>query len=80
MPIVIPNLERACDVCRLVDADTTVKNCGYCSLCDAWICEHCVADWPRRIKAAVKRQLEPDYKGIPDYVELARKGPISSQS
>ena len=62
---------RACDVCRLVDYDTTPKMCSYCSLCDAWICEADTSNWVRRIKAALKRKTEPGYKGQPNYLEAA---------
>lgn len=54
---------RMCDVCRLVDYDTTAKWCAYCGLCDSWICEADLGNWVRRIKAAIKRKLEPGYKG-----------------
>jgi hypothetical protein len=60
---------RICDVCRLVDYDTTEKICGYCPLCDAWICDADATDWVRRIKAAVLRKLEPGYRGDPNYGE-----------
>lgn len=61
--------QRMCDVCRLLDFDTTNKFCTYCAMCDAWICNPCVSRWDRRIKAAIKRKLEPGYNGQPDYVE-----------
>lgn len=54
---------RACDVCRLIDYNTTIKRCAYCGLCDAWICESDSGNWVRRTKAAIKRKLEPGYKG-----------------
>lgn len=54
---------RACDVCRLVDYDTTDKWCLYCGLCDAWICENDLNKYTRRALAAIKRKLEPGYKG-----------------
>jgi hypothetical protein len=58
-----------CDVHRLLDFDTTSRLCGYCSMCDAWICEDDLGRWDRRLRAAIKRKLEPDYKGLPDYEE-----------
>jgi hypothetical protein len=60
---------RPCDVCRLVDFDCTPKSCGYCGLCDAWICDECNGNWPKRLKAAIKRKLEPGYQGQSDYIE-----------
>lgn len=62
---------RACDVCRLLDFDTSAKLCGYCGMCDAWICQEDMNRWSRRIKAALKRKLEPGYRGTPNYEELA---------
>jgi hypothetical protein len=58
-----------CDVCRLLDYDCTKKLCGYCGLCDAFICSECSNRWDRRIRAAVKRKLEPGFKGDPKYTE-----------
>ena len=63
-----------CDVCRLLDFNTEEKLCSYCAMCDAWICEKCSSDWIRRIKAALKRKLEPGYRGIPNYEEVVNKG------
>lgn len=54
---------RSCDVCRLNDHDTTDKWCSYCGLCDAWICDDDLSKWGRRTLAAIKRKLEPGYKG-----------------
>jgi len=65
--------QRMCDVCRLLDFDTTTKMCGYCGLCDAWICEKDNNDWPRRLRAAVKRKLEPGYQGLANYEEVVAK-------
>jgi len=62
---------RTCDVCRLLDYDCERKLCFYCSLCDAWIC---VADnnrWDRRLRAAIKRKLEPGYSGLQNYEDVA---------
>ena len=58
---------HVCDVCRLNDLDTSVKPCGFCKLCSAWICKEDMNKWGRRIKAWYKRRQEPDYAGIPDY-------------
>ena len=56
-----------CDVCRLLDYDTTLKICFYCRLCDANICLTDQNNWIRRLSAAIKRKLEPGYKGDPNY-------------
>lgn len=65
---------RACDVCRLVDYNCEPKECGYCGLCDAYICVGCQNNWPRRLQAALRRKLEPDYKGLDNYEEVALGG------
>lgn len=59
--------ERICDVCRLLDYNTDKKLCGYCGMCDAWICQQDMNAWGRRLKAALKRKLEPGYRGLSDY-------------
>jgi hypothetical protein len=69
--ITLPLDLRSCDVCRLLDNDFEQKLCQYCGLCDAWICEQDTSRWGRRLLAAAKRKLEPAYKGLPNYVELA---------
>jgi hypothetical protein len=66
MPLVVPQ-QFPCDVCRLLDNDNSLKDCVYCNLCDAYICVSDITNWLRRARAAVKRRLEPDYKGEPDY-------------
>ena len=58
-----------CDVCRLLDSDISPKIGSYCGLCDAWICVACQPRWDRRLLAAAKRKLEPDFFGQKDYVE-----------
>lgn len=65
--MIISQQFRMCDVCRLLDFDVSSKECGYCSLCDAWICQADSNKWIRRLKAAAKRKLEPGYTGLPDY-------------
>jgi len=65
---------RICDVCRLLDFDTSKKLCGYCGMCDAWLCEQDVSKWGRRLLAAAKRKLEVGYMGLPNYEELAQEG------
>lgn len=77
MPIQVQELiPHVCDVCRLIDQDLSLKPCGYCGLCDAYICKE-DTDWKnfrvasRRIRAFYRRKLEPDFKGNPDYDKLA---------
>ena len=69
-----------CDVCRLLDYDTTVKDCVYCGLCDAWICHDDINKWGRRIQAALKRKLEPGYSGLDNYTELLQGAQYDSTS
>ena len=47
-----------CDVHRLVDFDTTFRQCSYCDLCKAWICDECKLRWDKRIEAVFKSRLE----------------------
>ena len=61
-----------CDVCRLLDYDCSFKLCFYCSMCDAWVCGNDTNNWPRRIKAAIKRKFEPGYKGLQNYTEVVQ--------
>jgi hypothetical protein len=46
-----------CEVCYLLDGDTTVKQVEYCSLCDAWMCEQCRNNYLRRMKAMIVRRM-----------------------
>lgn len=41
-------------------------------MCDAWICSNDFNNWPRRIKAAIKRKFEPGYKGLQNYTEVVQ--------
>jgi hypothetical protein len=56
-----------CDVCRLLDADVVLKYCVYCKLCDSWLCANDKTDWWRRGKAFLKRKLESNFRGDPNY-------------
>lgn len=47
-----------CDVCRLIDGDTSTKWCAYCSLCDSWVCVDDQNQAGRRFHAAYLHQLE----------------------
>lgn len=46
---------HACDVCRLLDNDRTLKECYYCGKCDAWICRSDQFRLDRRIRAMKSR-------------------------
>lgn len=46
-------------------------------MCDAYICQPCSSNWPKRIRAAIKRKLEPGYKGLSNYEEFAIKGEVN---
>ena len=39
-----------CEVCRLLDGDTVLKRCRYCTACKAWICEK---DWRNLARRAM---------------------------
>lgn len=58
---------HVCDVCRLLDSDISIKLCGYCGMCDAYICRADLNRWGRRIQAWYRRRAEPNYRGVPDY-------------
>lgn len=74
--MVVADQIRICDVCRLLDHDTSGKLCEYCGLCDAWICTQDRAKWGRRLLAAAKRKLEPGYHGVPNYEDLVQNQPV----
>lgn len=40
-----------CDVHRLVDKDLRVREVQYCGMCDAWMCEECWGNLPKRAYA-----------------------------
>lgn len=48
-------------------------------MCDAWICQDDLNRWDRRIKAAIKRKLEPGYKGLEDYVSVVQNNKGATQ-
>lgn len=47
-----------CDVCRLLDGDTSLKLCFYCRFCDSEICQRDVNNLPRRAQAKFLRMWE----------------------
>jgi hypothetical protein len=66
-----------CDVHRLLDYDCEQRFCFYCPLCDAWICQEDENKWGRRLLAAIKRKIEPSFRGDPTYSErLSDKGEL----
>jgi len=68
---------RICDVHRLLDYDCESRLCFYCGMCDAWICEEDSNRWDRRLRAAIKRKLEPGFSGDLTYNEkLNEKGEL----
>jgi len=40
-----------CEVCKRLDGDMTLKYCGWCGLCQAWICQACIPNLLRRAAA-----------------------------
>lgn len=72
MAIQVQELQlHVCDVCRLVDGDVTEKLCGFCGMCDSWICKDDTWRWDRRVRAFYKRRVEPGFKGMLDYDKKA---------
>ena len=49
-------IDHICDVCRLLDGDSSPKPCAYCAGCRAWVCERDLGRWDRRARAAVMRR------------------------
>jgi len=64
---------HACDVHRILDFDTTERLSTYCPLCSAWVCTECAPNWPRRLKAALKRRLEPGANVQEGYIETLER-------
>lgn len=46
-----------CEVCRLQDSDTSLKEVKYCELCKVNICCDCAGRYDRRFFAAIKKQF-----------------------
>lgn len=46
-----------CDVCRLLDKDTTKKECFWCPQCQSHICRKDQHRWDRRARAAMKKEI-----------------------
>jgi hypothetical protein len=45
---------RICDVHRVIDNDIALRECVYCSRCQAWICKDDINRWDRRGLAMIK--------------------------
>lgn len=72
MAIQVQELQlHVCDVCRLLNQDTSEKPCGFCGMCDSWICKDDTWRWDRRVRAFYKRRIEPGFKGMQDYDKKA---------
>jgi hypothetical protein len=52
-PTPIPPTIRHCDVCYLLDGDTSPKHTLYCRLCDKYMCDRCRKNNWRRTAAAI---------------------------
>ena len=50
---------KVCDVHRLVDNDTTLRECVWCNRCQAWICREDIPRWDRRARAMMKMWGNP---------------------
>jgi len=46
---------HVCDVCLLLDNDSTEKLCRFCGGCQAWICIPCEGQYQRRADAMLKK-------------------------
>lgn len=48
-------VRKQCDVCIRISGDMTLKDCTYCTKCNAWICKDHVNDLPARVLAALHK-------------------------
>jgi hypothetical protein len=48
---------KICGVCKILDYDTTLKDCRYCKLCGEWICHKDQNDVFRRGRAMLLKTL-----------------------
>ena len=51
-----------CEVHRLVDRDSTIREVEYCDICKADICKECYGNLPKRAKAAGMKLFERTFK------------------
>lgn len=47
-----------CDVHWIVNKDNSIREVTYCGDCDAWMCNKCEVDIPKRAIAMVKRPVK----------------------
>jgi hypothetical protein len=47
-----------CEVCALLDRNTSYKWVRYCSFCQAWMCQYCWNHPIRRAQAAALRAVQ----------------------
>jgi hypothetical protein len=52
---------RVCEVCKYLDWDYSVKECKFCSTCNAYICLDDLPKLRRRAKAMVMKKLKLGY-------------------
>lgn len=52
------NKQGQCDVCLLVDGDTSFKLVTYCIICNANICLVCKSNWLKRSKAYFLKKIK----------------------
>jgi hypothetical protein len=53
-----------CDVCEILDGDSSVKETAYCGICDAHICNKCRPDFGRRALAMALRRMRTASKRV----------------
>lgn len=46
-----------CEVCRLLDGDTTIKPCVFCAKCQSWICSNDLPNMRRRALAMFRKAM-----------------------
>ncbi len=55
-------MKGVCDVCNLVDKDSTIKEVKYCSICDANMCDICRPNLPKRAVALTILKFKQIFK------------------
>lgn len=48
---------QVCEVCRLLDGDTRLKPCQFCTSCQVWICGADIPNMARRARAMLMKRL-----------------------
>jgi len=54
-----------CEVCKRLDDDWTPKECSYCGICDAWMCESDAKNMIRRTRAMLAGKKNPPPGVVP---------------